>query len=101
MRAHEREFFKNPKRKKLVGLLTNDPKVVLPEGGQIVETLDGSNLRKPIGHITSTYFSPSLGHSIAMALLEGGLDKLGESVAVATEDHSTVPAKVVKPVFLD
>ena len=52
-------------RKQLVGLLTEDPKIVLEEGAQIVEDTN----KKPIemlGHVTSSYYSPNLSKSIAL-----------------------------------
>ncbi len=101
MRAHERPFFRNPNRKKLVGLLTKDPQIVLPDGGQILENFDDRVGDRPIGHITSTYFSPTLGHSIAMALIEGGLDNLGRRVSIPITSRKVINAKVVQPKFLD
>ena len=58
-------------RKQLVGLLTDNPEDVPPEGGQIVETVTELPMRM-IGHVTSSYFSANLGRSIALALVEGG-----------------------------
>ena len=58
-------------RKQLVGLLTDDPNEVLEEGAQIVSDLN----KKPadmLGHITSSYFSPNLNKSIALAVLRSG-----------------------------
>ena len=42
-------------RKQLVGLLTDDPKVVLEEGAQIVSELN-KNPVEMLGHVTSSYF---------------------------------------------
>ncbi len=56
-------------RKQLVGLLTDDPKEVLEEGAQIVSETN----KKPIemlGHVTSSYFSPNLNKSIALAVVK-------------------------------
>ena len=60
-------------RRQLVGLLTENPAIVLEEGAQLVEP-DLAIYRTPpmIGHVTSAYFSPVLGKSIALALVEGG-----------------------------
>ncbi len=61
-------------RKQLVGLLTEDPKEVLEEGAQIVLNLN----KKPpemLGHVTSSYFSPNLNKSIALAVLRNGKKK--------------------------
>jgi hypothetical protein len=46
-------------RKQLVGLLTDDPNIVLEEGAQIVSELNQSPVEM-LGHVTSSYFSPNL-----------------------------------------
>ena len=79
-------------RKQLVGLLTVDPALVLREGAQMLGTA---------GHVTSSYFSPTLGRSIALALLEGGAGRMGQRVQVALADGSSVDAVVSDPVFFD
>lgn len=91
-----------PNRKQLVGLLTTDPAEVLEEGAQIVAEA-GSTLHPPvpmIGHVTSSYLSPNLGRSIALALVRGGHGMHGRKVHVPLPDR-TVEAEVVAPVFLD
>lgn len=79
-------------RKQLVGLSTVDPALVLREGAQMLGTA---------GHVTSSYFSPTLGRSIALALLEGGASRMGQRVQVALADGSSVAAVVSDPVFFD
>lgn len=101
MRAHQRPFFSNKNRKRLVGLLTEKAEMVLPDGGQILENNETGVSNKVIGHVTSTYFSPTLGYSIAMALLEGGLNKKEEIVKVSLGPSKYGYAKVVEPKFLD
>ena len=64
-------------RFQLIGLLTKDAALVLPEGAHIVDR--GG---KSIGYVTSSYFSPILGRSIAMAQMQGGLSKIGETTIV-------------------
>jgi sarcosine oxidase subunit alpha len=87
-------------RKQLVGLLTENPEVVLPEGGQIVDTLTSALPMKMIGHVTSSYFSANLGHSIALALVKGGQQRHGERIYVPLEDRS-VNATITAPRFFD
>ena len=89
-------------RKQLVGLLTNDPKIVLPEGAQLVATSDARTAPPVpmIGHVTSSYWSAALGHSIALALVKGGRARLGETI-VARYDGRAVPVRIVTPAFLD
>ena len=86
-------------RKQLVGLLTDDPEEVLPEGGQIVDTVTEPPMRM-IGHVTSSYFSANLGRSIALALVRGGRNRHGEPVMVPLE-RAVVPARITEPRFFD
>ncbi|MEH3118882.1 MAG: sarcosine oxidase subunit alpha [Methylorubrum populi] len=89
-----------PDRKHLVGLLTQDPKVVLEEGAQIVAERDGPIPRRMIGHVTSAYWSETLGRSIAMAVIEGGKSLQGQTIHVPMPE--TVHAATVGgTVFLD
>ena len=86
-------------RKQLVGLLTDDPKVVLEEGAQIVSELE----KKPVemlGHVTSSYFSPNLNKSIALAVVRGGKDMMGKKLFIPMEDK-TINVTVSNPVFFD
>ena len=86
-------------RKQLVGLLTGNPGEVLPEGGQIVEALSERPMRM-IGHVTSSYFSANLGRSIALALIQGGRDRLGDTV-MAPLERTVMSARVTEPRFFD
>ncbi len=53
-----------------------------------------------IGHVTSSYHSPVLGRSIALALIDGGLGRMGETVTVALADRP-VRAVIGKSRFFD
>jgi sarcosine oxidase subunit alpha len=85
-----------------VGLATDDPKEVLPDGAHAVAEVkpDGQPMRT-IGHVTSTYFSPTLDRSIAMALIEGGAERMGETLSFPLEGGKVMKARVVDPVFYD
>ncbi|MDB5613893.1 MAG: sarcosine oxidase subunit alpha, partial [Devosia sp.] len=87
-------------RKHLVGLLTADPKVVLEEGAQIVLDPNQSVPMKMVGHVTSSYWSVALGRSIALAVIEGGNARMGETVHIPMPD-GTLQAQVTGTVFLD
>lgn len=87
-------------RKQLVGLLTDDPAVVLEEGAQIVADPNQPIPMTMIGHVTSSYWSATLGRSIAMALVAGGSERMGETLHVPMP-AKTITAKVVKPMFYD
>ena len=47
-------------RKQLVGLLTENPSEVIPEGGQIVAELKDKPPMAMLGHVTSSYYSPNV-----------------------------------------
>ena len=86
-------------RKQLVGLLTENPKEILEEGAQIVSNLDKSPIEM-IGHVTSSYYSPNLGKSIALAVVKGGKNMIGKKLFVPMEDNS-INVTVADPVFFD
>ena len=89
-----------PDRKQLVGLLTRDPKVVLEEGAQIVTDCNQPLPMIMIGHVTSSYWSETLGRSIALALVEGGRARQGEVLHVPLPDASHA-VEVTGMVFFD
>jgi sarcosine oxidase subunit alpha len=88
-------------RKQLVGLLTEVPSEVLPEGAQIGASPSVEIPMPMEGHVTSSYLSARLGRSIALALLKGGRSRLGEIVYVPRLDGRVVKATVTSPVFYD
>ncbi len=88
-------------RKQLVGLLTEQPEEVLPEGCQIVAAAAAPLPVPMLGHVTSSYFSASLGRSIALAVVKHGLERIGETVEVPLATGRVVKAVIAKPVFID
>lgn len=54
-------------RKELVGLLTVKPDYIIPHGSHLVEGATGKPPVKTIGWVCSTYWSETLGRSIALA----------------------------------
>jgi sarcosine oxidase subunit alpha len=100
-RSLSRADMTKPDRKQLVGLLTEDPAEVLPEGAHIVAEPQDKLPPKALGHVTSSYASPTLGRSIALALLRGGRGLLGRQVFVPREAGGRAAATVVDPVFYD
>jgi sarcosine oxidase subunit alpha len=100
-RSYSREDTSRSDRKQLVGLLTlDDPSEVLPEGAQITEVARGTPPVPMLGHVTSSYYSANLGHSIAMALIKGGRSRIGEEL-FAPQETKAIRVKVVEPVFFD
>jgi len=87
-------------RKQLVGLKTQDPKVVLEEGAQIVLDPKQSVPMKMIGHVTSSYWSENCGRSIALALVEDGRERMGERLYIPMPD-GVIEAEVTSTIFFD
>ncbi len=100
-RSLTRSDTSKPNRKQLVGLLTEDASLVVPEGSQIVAGAFSGNTAPMLGHVTSSYFSPILKRSIAMAVIKGGLDKIGESVMIPLANGKQMSAKITSSVFYD
>jgi len=100
-RSQQRVDTARDKRPQLVGLLTEDPTVVLPEGAHIVaEALDAPPMQT-IGHVTSSYMSPNAGRSIAMALLQDGINRKGNTVSLSLMNGEVHEAEVTDTVFVD
>ncbi len=84
-------------RRQLVGLR-------VPEGGQPIRTgahlIPDTGLRRSLGFVTSSYVSPVLDRPIALALLEGGLQKIGQTVRLF-DDGVVREAVVTAPCAYD
>ncbi len=86
-------------RKQLVGLLTEDPNIVLEEGAQIVSELN----QKPVemlGHVTSSYFSPNLNKSIALAVVKDGKNMMGKKLFIPMENKN-IGVTISNTIFYD
>ena len=92
-------------RKQLVGLLPQDKTFVAREGQHLVasrqrSTFDPKLGSPSIGHVTSSYWSPTLGSGFALALISGGRALRGKTV-FCSSTRDLVPMTVVDPVFYD
>ena len=99
-RGLQRPDLTAPGRRQLVGLLTRDGHTRLEEGAQIVLDPAQPIPMKMVGHVTSSYQSVALGRPIALALLEGGHDRMGETVWIPMPDR-VIEAEVTGTVFYD
>jgi sarcosine oxidase, subunit alpha len=99
-RSLARPDLNRPGRRQLLGLLTEAPEVVLPEGAQLVAEPAFEVPARMEGYVTSSYYSANCGRSIALALVKDGIARLGETLYAVSEG---VPVKVTvtAPVFLD
>ncbi|MCC6532892.1 MAG: sarcosine oxidase subunit alpha family protein [Burkholderiales bacterium] len=99
-----RPELKRSGRLQFVGLESDDPGIVVAEGSPIVAA-SGATSRQhgpaaAIGRVTSSYSSPTLGRSIALAMVSDGLARLGEAVSVI--DRGTPrAARLCSPRFYD
>jgi len=96
-RSFSRPDTSRPDRKHLVGLLPVDPAALLAEGAQLVAE-PGS--RSMVGHVTSSYRSAGLGRTFALALVQGGRDRMGEIVH-APLASPPLAAEIVPPCVYD
>ena len=88
-------------RKQLVGLRSVDGETVIPEGAQLVV-----DPRRPApvpmcGHVTSSYYSACLDSPVALALVERGRARKGETLHAMLLDGSSIAAEIRSPVFYD
>jgi sarcosine oxidase, subunit alpha len=88
---------RDPTRFQLVALRPFDGRTPLPVGGQIAPNPPPALTE---GHVTSSCMSPELNAPVALAMLAGGFERLGERVKV---HHlgTTIEAVVVKGPFVD
>jgi sarcosine oxidase, subunit alpha len=89
-----------PDRKQLVGLAPADGRTRLPEGAQLVLEDTGEIPMPLAGHVTSSYRSPALGRTFALAMLAGGREMHGRTVYTSLPE-ATVPCTVTSSVAYD
>ncbi|MGI9507992.1 MAG: glycine cleavage T C-terminal barrel domain-containing protein, partial [Geminicoccaceae bacterium] len=99
-RSLARSDMQRDDRKQLVGLLPKDEQALLEEGAQIIADPNQTIPMAMIGHVTSSYRSPELGRTFALAMLKGGQDRIGKTVYVPMIDR-TIAATVTETVFID
>jgi len=88
-------------RKQLVGVLTEDPNCVLQEGSHLVKTIKDAPPMDILGHITSSYMSPNVGRSIAMALVKDGFKRKGQLFYVPLMNGGIQKVTLTSPIFLN
>jgi sarcosine oxidase subunit alpha len=99
-RSLRRSDVVRPDRKQLVGLFPDEVEELLPEGAQLVLE-DGGEIPMPLaGHVTSSYRSPALGRTFALAMLAGGQAMHGRTVYAPLPER-TVTCTVTSPVPYD
>ena len=100
-RLSERPALKSSDRWQLVGLVTvgNEP---MPRAAKIVADPDRAAPNPMLGHVTSWCRSPNLDAWIALALLENGRARHGQTLwAVSPLANVRVQVQVGRPCFID
>jgi sarcosine oxidase subunit alpha len=92
---------KRPGRRQLVGLRIAGaapalPPSALPVGAQIVAA---AGEKRSLGFVTSSYDSSVLGHPIALAMLENGRARMGETLVIPLPGRD-VMVKVRNPIWI-
>ena len=87
-------------RKQMVGLLTSDPNEILEEGAQIVGVVKRKPPMDMLGHVTSSYYSPNLKKSIALAVVKNGKNLKGKKLYVPMK-NKTIEVTVSDTIFFD
>jgi len=88
-------------RKQLVALLPKDPTALPVEGAQLVGSAELPEPPVPmLGHVTSSYRSPTLERTFALAMLKEGRAMHGATVWAASGGH-TIACEVTGPVVND
>jgi len=89
-------------RPRLVGLKPVDRATSLRGGGHLLAAGAAAVAANDEGYVTSAAFSPTLGHSIALALLKRGAARHGEVIRVHDPVRGgDIAVEVCDPVFFD
>jgi len=101
-RSFAREENTRTDRKHLVGLLPTDTGVLLPEGAQLIATATVPGPPVPmLGYVTSSYRSAALGRAFALALIQSGRERIGQTLYAPLDDGTVAPVTVTDPVLYD
>ncbi len=87
----------DPRRMQLVGLVPSDRRTRLPVGAHVAATKPPAPIE---GFVTSSHHSPNLGYPVALAMLAGGRQRLGERIRL-WHMGAGLEAEVVATPFFD
>jgi sarcosine oxidase subunit alpha len=101
-RGMNRVGVRDPNRRQMVGLKPLDASRRLRAGAQITAEEVPEIPAKMLGHVSSITYSPELGHWIALAFVERGRQRIGETVYAQFPLYGeTVAVEVTDQVFVD
>ncbi|SIQ98486.1 N-methylglutamate dehydrogenase subunit C [Rhizobium sp. RU20A] len=97
-----REGLTDLDRPRLVGVKPVDPKDGFRTGSHILAEGAEATLENDQGYVSSSCYSPSLGHTIGLALVKRGPERLGERVQIWNSLRGEFTMGVLtSPVFID
>ena len=89
-------------RPQLVGVVPLDPNTSFRSGAHILNEGAAATLENDQGYITSSCYSPHVGSTIGLALVNNGASRHGETVSVWNGLRGEMtPGRLVSPVFVD
>ena len=88
---------KDPNRMQLVGLLPRDRRTKLPVGAHVAASKPPAAIE---GFVTSSCYSPVLGHPVALGMLARGHSRIGQTLTV-WHMGQPIEAEVAKTPFYD
>ncbi|NLR98017.1 sarcosine oxidase subunit alpha family protein [Rhizobium sp. P38BS-XIX] len=97
-----REGLQAADRPRLVGVKPLDPATSFRTGAHILADGAAATLENDQGYVTSSAFSPSLGHTIGLALVKHGPERIGEKVLIWNGlRNEFTEGQLCSPVFID
>ncbi len=97
-----REGLQAADRPRLVGVKPISAATSFRTGAHILAEGAAATLENDQGYVTSSAFSPSLGHTIGLALIKNGPERIGEKVTVWNGlRNEYTDAVICSPVFID
>ncbi|ENN85433.1 putative sarcosine oxidase alpha subunit [Rhizobium freirei PRF 81] len=97
-----REGLQAADRPRLVGVKPLDPAASFRTGAHILADGAAATLENDQGYVTSSAFSPSLGHTIGLALVKNGPERIGEKVLIWNGlRNEYTEGQLCSPVFID
>lgn len=87
-------------RPSVVGLLPDSAAFVPPDGAPLLDGYKADGEPNIVGYVTQGVYSPNLHRSIALAVLDDGRSRMGDTLTITTIKGSG-PATVVAPCFID
>lgn len=102
-RSFQLPYLQSSGRPQLVGLLPADKDELIPEGAYLTvrdAVPDNQGKTPHVGFVTSSYYSPTLGRTFALALVADGLNRMGEELSVPLGKKLS-RATICDAVFID